>query len=96
MEAFYIKQQVSYMNGGKTPKFFIRIKSDGVITVISTARKTISQPKTISLHKGFSVITKEEFEKELHIVYNGLPEEDEHAEAKAREEPHQPFMNFIK
>lgn len=59
------------MNGDRTPLSFVRISADGVITVVSTARKTVSQPNTLSLHEGFEVISKEEFEKELDIICKG-------------------------
>lgn len=71
MEAIYIKQQTTYINGDKaTWPSYHKISVEGKITSISMYRRTVSYPKTLCLQKGFQIISEDEFIKAKSLIEN--------------------------
>lgn len=70
--ALFLKQRTEYMNGDKTPYSYYKITSEGKITGISTARNRISSPRSLSIQKGFEIITEEEFNTVLKEMMGNL------------------------
>jgi hypothetical protein len=66
MENVFIKQ----INPNSKNKDFIyyKLNNKGEILAVSTANKTISKPKVLSLFQKFEFISSEEFEKELKTI----------------------------
>lgn len=67
----YFKQSAKYANGKEALPSYHKFSSDGKIQTISTARKTISFPSSLSIQKGFEIVTKEVFEKVLEETLKG-------------------------
>lgn len=67
----YFKQCAKYINRKDAPPSYHRFSNDGKITTISTARNTISFPSSLSIQKGFEIITQEVFEKVLEETLKG-------------------------
>jgi hypothetical protein len=61
--SIYFKQCAKYINKPTASPSYHKFSSDGKITTISTVKQTISSPTSLSIQKGFEIISKDEFDK---------------------------------
>lgn len=65
MKALYFKHKHRYINDTEAKHFsYLRITDEGKITVVSINKRTISNPKSLSItQNGLEKSSEEEFEK---------------------------------
>lgn len=72
MNALYFKHKVKYCNGTEAKNHtYIRILESGKVTVISLNKRTVSNPKSLSISQnGLEPATKVDFDTAYNEIIN--------------------------